>query len=231
MNERMTPDIHTPARLARYATATAASPGTPPARRRSCLWHACTAQRTESALFCGKHAYAHRRAASSGKMPVTAELAEMRPSEIAAMTAIPKPPALIAVLAPGAPTPPRTCLWPSCGRPAPLRRFCPRCKARCRSFVQTGIIPATPKQQSEAAPLPALWIQYCYDLHLRRLTHGWPSLPPLEISATPITGCIIAGCGRPDRNGRGLCQRCYSRAKYRGEVARFPIRSERSEDT
>ena len=129
-----------------------------PACPRPCRWHACTAQRTGS-LWCDQHAYAHRRAVISGSMPATAELAEMRPSEIAA---------LIVVLPPRAATPPRACLWPDCGRPAPLRRLCPRCQARNRRLVRQGALPDMPREQSDAATLPALWAQYCYDLRVRR---------------------------------------------------------------
>lgn len=216
-----------PAHLARYwrpEPTDAASP--PPAPRlRPCLWADCTDQRT-GALFCSRHSATARRASIAGTLPPMAEIADMRPSQIATLTRAPKPPAPVVILPPRPASPSRLCLWPDCGRSAGRRSLCSRCKARRRRLILHAAIPDAPLTPKIAATLPALWVQHCQRVHIRQRLQGWPAAPPLEIAATPAPGaCIIAGCERTNHRGRGLCCRCYNRAKYRGELERFPAKN------
>lgn len=53
---------------------------------RRCRWHACTKARTGT-LFCDAHTHAARRATRAGQLPLARELAQMKLSEVATLTA------------------------------------------------------------------------------------------------------------------------------------------------
>lgn len=199
----------------------ASPPAAPPPR--PCRWADCANHRT-GALFCNKHAAAATRASDAGTLPPMDALVEMRPSQIATLTRAPKPPP--APPPPRPVAPPRVCLWPDCGRSAGRRSLCSRCKARRRRLILHTVTADVPLTPEIAATFPALWVQHCQRIHLQQRFQGWPPAPPLEIAAAPTPGtCIITGCERTNHQGRGLCCRCYNRAKYRGELERFPAKN------
>jgi len=218
-----------PAHLMRYwrpEPTDAASPPRPMPLR-PCRWADCPDQRA-GAMFCSRHYSTARRAIAAGRLPPMAVLEEMRPPEIATLTRAPKPPAPVVTLPPRPVALPRVCLWPDCGRSAGRRSLCSRCKARRRRLILHAAIPDVPLTPEIAATFPALWVQHCQRIHLRQRLQGWPAAPPLEIGATLTPGtCIIAGCERTNHQGRGLCCRCYNRAKYRRELERFPAKNKR----
>jgi hypothetical protein len=209
--------MNIPSRLARYAAAADAS--SPPAPRPPppCLWHGCGLSRTGT-IFCGTHTAACRRLVIAGKLPPMAELADMRPSQIAALTEPPPAPPIV-IRPPRPPPPPRVCLWPDCGRAASLRSYCPRCRARRRAMEKRGtVLPA-------AADLPATWDAHIVALRARQRVQGWPPSPAVRIdhgASVQGGGCSAIGCESSVCYARGLCGRCYRRARYRGQLQQFP---------
>ena len=218
-----------PSRLLRYAaSAPADTSSLPPVAAPRCLWHACPDVR-RGPLFCNSHGMHHSRRVQLGTMPPRADLEEMRPSQIAALTA-PPPAAYAPPPAPVAPPPPappivkpRVCLWPGCGRSAGTKALCSRCKARRRRLILRGILFDAPLTPSTAADLPALWQLHRQREHVLQRERGWPKAAPIvaKPDASLIRGaCVAVGCDGP-RYARGLCGRCYRRARHRGQLGEF----------
>jgi hypothetical protein len=215
----------TPIRLARYTDdrpdtfTLSTSPAPVPMR---CLWHDCTQDRTT--LFCPRHRSAARRAAIAGTLPTLSELEGLRPSRVRVLTAAVAAPVVLP--APSLPVvKPRTCLWPDCGRSAARRTCCGRCRLRVRRLIQRGLIPADAPLTSEAATAyPALWAQHLACSLIRYQTEGRVfGRAVVDGVVMPKTGaCIAEGCDSKERYCRGICHRCYRRARYQGRLAHFP---------
>jgi len=153
-------------------------------------------------------------------------LEEMRPPEIATLTRTPRPPAPVVTLPPRPASPSRLCLWPDCGRAATYRNFCTRCQTRRRRLIRLDALPDVPATPENAAALPALWAQHCQRVHLQQRLRGLAAAPPLMPDPAPTPGvCVIEGCERTNHRGRGLCRKCYNRAKHRKELERFPAKN------
>jgi len=191
-----------------------------------CLWHECSRWRVGS-VFCGTHGAAARRAASAGDLPALSALIDLRPSQVSALTVpLCAPPAV--VVPPAIDRPPRpsrrVCLWPDCERRS-LRSgqsLCPRDRHRHRCLIGRGDLPDHPLTAESAAALPALWQAYLRRPDERR----WPRAVRVEArpDAAPDGTCIAVGCDSIIQYGRGLCDRCYRRARYQGRLAYFPRR-------
>jgi hypothetical protein len=217
-----------PSRLARYATGPAAdapgpaadAPSPPRSNRRPCLWYRCLQWRTGS-MFCGPHGAAARRRTLAGTLPPLTELVDMRPSQIAALTVpvAPPPPAAVVQLPPRVRRR-RACLWPDCDASANYCTLCPRCKARRRRLILRGDLSDRPLSAEASSALPALWQAY-----LMRPARRWAAHMVARSDASALDGvCIAVGCDADEQYGRGLCERCYRRARYQGVLLQFPRR-------